>query len=297
MRVFVTGATGFIGTALVPELLEAGHQVLGLTRSEAGAAALGRAGAEVHRGSLEDLESLRSGAAQSDGVIHLAFDHDFSKFAETSEQDRRVIEALGDALSGSNRPLLITSATSFGSVAPGQVATEDHFDRKQPHPRKASEEAGLSVGERGVNVSVVRLPQVHDPFKQGLITPYVQITRKKGVAAYVDDGSSRWPAAHLSDVARLYRLALEKGEAGSRYNAVAEEGIPIREIAEVIGRGLKVPVVSLTPEQAPAHFGWFGMFAGLDMPASSAQTRKRLDWHPTGPGLIADLEQMRFLEA
>ena len=296
MRVFVTGATGFIGSALVPELIGAGHQVLGLTRSEAGAQALIAAGAEAHRGDLEDLESLRSGAALSDGVIHCAFDHDFSNFVANCEKDRRVIEAIGSVLVGSDRLLLITSGTGMGSAAPGQPATEDHFDRNNPNPRKASEEAGVSVADRGVNVSVVRLPQVHDPVKQGLITPLVQIARDKGVSAYLGDGLNRWPAAHVSDVARLYRLALEKQEAGSRYHAVAEEGVAARDIAEVIGRGLKVPAVGLSPEEAPAHFGWLGMFVGLDMPASSTQTRERLGWHPTGPGLIADLEQMRYSE-
>ena len=294
MRIFLTGATGFIGSAIVPELIQAGHQVLGLTRSEAGAQSLTAAGAEVHRGSLEDLESLRSGAAKSDGVIHCAFDHDFSNFVANCEKDRRAIEALGDALTGSDRPLLISSGTGMGSGAPGQPATEDVFDSNNPNPRKASEEAGISVAERGVNVSVVRLPQVHDPVKQGLITLLIQMARDKGVSAYVDEGLNRWSAAHISDVARLYRLAVEKQEAGSRYNAVAEEGIPARDIAEVIGRGLKVPVVSLSPKEATEHFGWFGMFARLDLSASSVQTRERLGWHPTGPGLIADLEAMRY---
>lgn len=297
MRVFLTGATGFIGSAIVPELIGAGHQVLGLTRSDEGAKLLAAAGAEAHRGSLEDLESLRRGASEADGVIHCAFNHDFSNFVENCEMDRRVIEALGSALVGSDRPLLITSGTGMGSGAPGQPATEDYFNPSHPNPRKASEEAGVSVAERGVNVSVVRLPQVHDPVKQGLITPFIQVAREKGVSAYVGDGGSRWPAAHVSDVARLYRLALEKQEAGSRYHAVAEEGIAARDIAEVIGRGLRVPVISLSPEEAPAHFGWLGMFAALDMPASSAQTQERLGWHPTGPGLIADLEQMRWLGA
>jgi nucleoside-diphosphate-sugar epimerase len=294
MRIFVTGATGFIGSALVPELITAGHQVLGLTRSDAGAQSLIAAGAEVHRGDLEDLESLRSGAAISDGVIHTAFNHDFSKFVANCEQDRKVIEAMGDVLVGSDRPLLITSGTGMGNAVPGQPATEDHFDPNHPNPRKASEVAGASVAERGVNVSVVRLPQVHDTVKQGLITYAVQLAREKGVSAYIGDGLNRWPSAHVLDVAHLYRLALEKHEAGSRYNAVAEEGVSMREIAEVIGRGLKVPVVSLSPEEAPAHFGWLAMFAGFDMPASSAQTRQRLGWHPTGPGLIADLEQMDY---
>ena len=297
MRVFLTGATGFIGSAIVPELINAGHQVLGLTRSEAGVRSLIAAGAEAHRGDLEDLESLRSGAAASDGVIHCAFNHDFSKFVENCEADRRAIEAMGSVLVGSDRPLLITSGTGMGSVAPGQPATEDYFDADNPNPRKASEEAGASVAGRGVDVSVVRLPQVHDPVKQGLITPLIQVARERGVSAYVGGGLNRWPAAHISDVARLYRLALEKQEPGSRYHAVAEEGITGREIAEVIGRGLKVPVVSLPSEEAPAHFGWLGAFAGWDLPASSALTQERLGWHPTGPGLIADLEQMQYFEA
>jgi nucleoside-diphosphate-sugar epimerase len=299
MRVFLTGATGFIGSAIVPELINEGHQVLGLTRSDAGARSLIAAGAEVHRGSLEDPESLRSGAALSDGVIQCAFDHsafgnDFSKFAEVCEKDRRAIEALGNALRGSDRPLVITSGTGMGSAVPGQPATEDYFDPNHPNPRRLSEVAGATVLERGVNVSVVRLPQVHNTVKQGLITYMVQVAREKGASAYMGDGLNRWPAAHVLDVAHLYRLATEKREAGSRYNAVAEEGISMREIAEVIGRGLKVPVVSLSREEAQAHFGWLAMFAGIDMPASSALTRQRLGWHPTGPGLIADLEQMNW---
>jgi nucleoside-diphosphate-sugar epimerase len=302
MRVFLTGATGFIGSAIIPELINTGHQVLGLTRSDAGAKSLIAAGARVHRGSLEDLESLRSGAAQSDGVIHCAFDHsafgnDFSKFAEVCDKDKRSIEALGDALGGSDRPLVITSGTGMGNAVPGQPATEDHFDPNHPNPRRLSEVAGAAVSERGVNVSVVRLPQVHDTVKQGLITYAVRVAREKGASAYIGEGLNRWPAAHVLDVARLYRLAIEKREPGSRYNAVAEEGVPMRKIAEVIGKGLKVPVVSISQEEAQAHFGWLAMFAGFDMPASSAQTRQRLGWHPTGPGLIADLERMSWSEA
>jgi nucleoside-diphosphate-sugar epimerase len=221
MRVFLTGATGFIGSAIIPELINAGHQVLGLTRSDAGAQSLIAAGVEVHRGSLEDPESLRSGAAQSDGVIHCAFDHsafgsDFSKFLEVCEKDRRAIEALGDALRGSDRPLVITSGTGMGNAAPGQPATEDHFDPDHPNPRRLSEVAAAAVSERGMNVSVVRLPQVHDTVKQGLITYAVQVAREKGASAYIGEGLNRWPAAHVLDVARFYRLALEKREAGSR---------------------------------------------------------------------------------
>jgi nucleoside-diphosphate-sugar epimerase len=297
MRIFLTGATGFIGSAIVPELINAGHQVLGLTRSDAGAQSLAAAGAEVHRGTLEDLESLRSGAAQSDGVIHCAFDHDFSNFVANCEKDRRAIGALGAALAGSDRPLVITSGTGMGNTVHGQPATEDAFHADNPHPRKASELAGASMLEAGINVSVVRLPQVHDTVKQGLITQAVAIAREKGVSAYVGDGSNRWPAAHVLDVARLYRLALEKRQAGARYHAVAEQGVAVREIAEVLGRGLKVPVVAMSPEQAAGHFGWLAPFAGMDIPASSAQTQARLGWHPTGPGLIADLENMRYAAA
>jgi len=294
MRIFVTGATGFIGSAIVAELINAGHQVLGLARSEAGARSLIAAGAEVYRGDLEDLESLRRGAAMSDGVIHTAFNHDFSRFVANCEADRQAIEAIGSALAGSGRPLVITSGTGMGTVAPGQPATEDNFNPNHPNPRKASELAGVSVASRGVNVSVVRLPQVHNRVKQGLISPLIQLAREKGVSAFIGEGLNRWPAVHVNDTAPLYRLALEKQEAGSRYHAVAEEGIPLRHIAEVIGKGLKVPVVSLSQEEAPAHFGWLSDFVGFDLPASSAKTQELLGWRPTGPGLIADLEQMQY---
>jgi nucleoside-diphosphate-sugar epimerase len=299
MKIFVTGATGFIGSAIVPELMGAGHRVLGLTRSDAGAKSLAAAGADVQRGDLEDLESLRSGAAKSDGVIHCAFIHDFSKFKEICEVDRRAIEALGSVLAGSDRPLIITSGTGIGSSAPGRLVTEEDGPVSGPTaiPRVASEEAAASMASRGVNVSVVRLPQVHNRVKQGLVSYAIGLAREKRVSAYVGDGRNRWPAVHVRDTARLYRLALEKQKAGARYHAVAEEGVPLRDIAEVIGRGLKVPVVSLSPVEAPAHFGWLGMFAGHDVPASSAQTQERLGWHPTGPGLIADLEQVRYAEA
>ncbi len=292
MRIFVTGATGFIGSAIVPELINAGHQVLGLTRSDAGTAALVAAGAEAHRGELEDLESLRSGAAKSDGVIHTAFIHDFSKFKENCEIDKRAIEVLGSALAGSDRPLIVSSG--LGPWTPGRPVTEDvDPPANSPMPR-VSEATALAMISQGVNVSVVRLPQVHNPVKQGLITYVVNLAREKGVSPYVGDGLNRWSAAHVSDVARLYKLAFDKGEAGSRYHAVAEEGVPVREIAEVVGRGLKIPVVSLSAEEAPAHFGWLAMFAGHDMPASSVLTQQRLGWHPTGPGLIADLEAMNY---
>jgi len=295
MRVFVTGATGFIGSSLVDELIGAGHQVLGLTRSDEGADALTGAGAEVHRGDIYNLDSLRSGAAQSDAVIHLAFNHDFSKFQENCETDRRVIEALASELAGSDRPLIITSGTGMASAAPGKIATED--DQKASSeviPRAASEEAAAAAAAAGGHVIVVRLPQVHNTEKQGLVTYAIQVAREKGVSAYIGEGQNRYPAAHRLDVARLYRLALEKGTAGATYHAVDEEGVPVKDIAEVIGKGLNVPVVSLTSEEAQAHFGWLGFFVALDLAASSTKTRKELDWNPTGPGLITDLENMRY---
>ncbi|RUW43161.1 MAG: SDR family oxidoreductase [Mesorhizobium sp.] len=297
MRVFLTGATGFIGSRIVPELLAAGHQVLGLTRSEAGARSLIAAGAEPHRGDLEDLDSLRDGAAKSDAVIHTAFDHNFSNFVANCEKDKRVIEALGGALAGSDRLLIITSGVGMGSAEHGQPAREDVFNTDHPNPRILSEFTGAAIAEKGVKVSVVRLPQVHDTVKQGLITPLIAQTRAKGVSAYLGEGRNRWSAAHVLDVAKLYRLALDKQEAGVRYNAVAEEGIPVREIAEVIGVGLNVPVVSLSQDEAADHFGWLAMFAGLDLPASSEWTRAHLSWQPTGPGLIADLKQMDYSQA
>lgn len=294
MRIFLTGATGFIGSAIVPELLKAGHRVVGMTRSEAGARALEAAGAEVHRGMLEEPESLRRGAEKADAVIHTAFDHDFSRFVENCRKDSRAIEALGEGLKGSDRPLVITSGTGLGNAEPGKPATEDVCNMEHPNPRIASEQAGNALLDAGVNVSVVRLPQVHDTVKQGLITPLVAIAREKGVAAYVGEGRNRFPAGHLLDVALLYRLAVERAAPGARYNAVGEEGIETRAIAEALGRGLKLPVVSIAPEKAAEHFGWMAMFAGLDFPASSAWTRRTLEWNPTGPGLIADLDAMKY---
>jgi nucleoside-diphosphate-sugar epimerase len=295
MRVFVTGATGFIGSAIVQDLIEAGHHVLGLARSDAGAKSLTAAGAQVHRGDLEDLESLRGGAALSDGVIHTAFIHDFTKFEANCEIDRRGIEALGSALAGSDRPLIVTSGTGV-ACTPGRLATEDDAPNS-PIPRVASEEAAASVAAGGVRVSVVRLPQVHDPVKQGLITYMIAIAREKGISAFVGDGRNRWPAAHVRDTARLYRLVLEQGSAGARYHAVAEEGVPLREIADAIGRGLHVPVVTKSPDEASAHFGWLGHFVSVDCPASSALTQERLGWRPTGPGLISDLDRAWSLAA
>ena len=293
MRIFLTGATGFIGSAIIPELIDAGHQVLGLTRSDAGAEALIAAGAEPHRGNLEDLESLRSGAAKADGVIHCGFNHDFSQFQKNCDDDHKAIEAMGEVLLGSNRPFVVTSGTAIAANQDGKPSTEDGPTASW-NPRAASEAAVKGLTERGVNTSVVRLAQIHDTRKQGLV-PYVHaVAREKRVSAYIGDGGNRWPAAHVSDTARLYRLAFEKAEPGAIYHAVDEEGVSMKVIAEALGRGLKVPVISIKPEQAEAHFGWLSRFAGHDMPSSSLITQQKLNWKPTGPGLIADLDQMHY---
>jgi nucleoside-diphosphate-sugar epimerase len=295
MRVFVTGATGFIGSRIVPELIGAGHQVLGLARSDAGVKFLAAAGADVHRGDLEDLECLRRGAAASDAVLHVAFRHDWTRFAENCEIDIQAIEAIGAVLQGSSRPFIVTSGVG---VARGRPATEDDppIPPSATYPR-ASEATAVALMERGVHASVMRLPQVHDTVKQGLVTPLIGIARAKGVSAYVGDGLNRWPAAHVTDVARLYRLALENGSSGARYHAAAEEGVPLKDIAAVIGRGLNVPVISISPEQAQEHFGFLGFFAGRDAHVSSAQTRAKLGWSPTGPDLLTDLGNMRYTQA
>ncbi|MFZ0305672.1 MAG: SDR family oxidoreductase [Terracidiphilus sp.] len=293
MCVFVTGATGFIGSAVVKELIDAGHQVLGLARSDAGAQSLIAAGAEVQGGDLEDLESLKSGAANADAVIHLAFIHDFSNFQKNCEVDRMAIETLGEVLAGSDRTLIVTGGLAL--LAQGRAATED--DPPVPvtdsYPR-ASEHAAALLEKRGVRAMVVRLSQVHDTTKQGLVSYSVQVAREKGVSAYIGDGQNAWAAVHRLDAARLYRLALEKGNAGARFHGVAEERVTAKAIAEAIGKGLNVPVVSLTPEEAKGHFGWLAIFAGLDLTASSAKTREELGWEPNGPGLIVDLENMRY---
>ncbi len=294
MRVFVTGATGFIGTELVKELIGAGHQVRGLARSDAGAQQLKAAGAEVHRGDLEDLDSLRGGATGVDAVVNLAFDHDFSKFAENGENERKAIEALGSVLEP-GKLLVVTSGTGLTSGGPGHLRTESDPPASSAAIPRQPEETARSAAERGVRVAIVRLPQVHDTRKQGLVPLLTQIAREKGVSAYVGDGANRWAAAPLKDVAHLYRLVVEQtGPGVTVYHAVQEEGVMARSIAETLGNGLKLPVISVDPEKAAEHFGWFAHFAALDMPASSEWTRKTLGWEPTGPGLIEDLTNMKY---
>jgi nucleoside-diphosphate-sugar epimerase len=288
MKIFITGATGFVGSAVVQELISAGHQVLGLVRSDAGAKSLAAAGAQVHRGELTDLESLRKGAAASDGVIHTAFIHDFSNYAPAAEADRRAIEALGSALAGSDRLLIVTSGTLLAQRE-GLLATEN--DAPNPNFPRKSEEAALAMASRGVRVSVVRLPpSVHGDGDHGFIPHLIGIAREKGVSAYVGDGLNRWPAVHRLDAARLYRLAIEQGSAGARYHGVGDEGVAARDIAAVIGRRLNVPVVAKFNEDASTHFGWIAHFFGVDAPASSQWTQKQLGWKPKQTALIPDLE-------
>ena len=293
MRVFITGATGFIGSIIVKDLLDAGHTVLGLARNDEGVRQLKEAGAEVHRGSLEDIESLRTGAAAADAVIHTAFNHDFSRFQQNCEQDRYAIDAMGEVLAKSGRTLIVTSGVAL--VAHGRPATEDDAPPAlgSGFPR-ASEHAASAAEKLGVKAMVIRLPQVHDAVKQGLVSYLIQIAREKGVSAYVGDGLNRWAAGPRISAAQLYRLALEKGHSGARYHAVAEEGVQVRDIAEAIGRGLKIPVKSISQEEAGSHFGFLGRFVGLDLTASSVKTRQELGWNPTGPTLLSDLANMKY---
>jgi nucleoside-diphosphate-sugar epimerase len=291
MRVFVTGASGFIGSAVLSELIDEGHQVVGLARSESSAQAIDAAGAQAHRGDLENLDSLRAGAADADGVIHLAFNHDFTAYSGAAETDRRAIETLGEVLEGSDRPFVVTSG--LAGFALGRTMTED--DAADPSSPRFSEQAALAFTSRGVRVSVLRLPpSVHGEGDHGFVPRLIDIAREKGVAAYPGDGSNRWPAVHRFDAARLFRLALESAPAGSRLHAIGDEGVPVREIAGAIGRHLTLPVTGIAPENAFDHFGWIGGFFSLDLPASSTLTSEQFDWQPTQPGLLEDLEQGHY---
>lgn len=293
MRVFVTGASGFVGSAVIEDLVAAGHEVRGLVRSDEAAAQVAAAGVTPHRGSLEDLDSLRAGAAWAEGVIHTAFNHDFSRFADNAALDQAAIETLGAALEGSSRPLLVTSG--FARLTQGREANEDDLPpvRLEGYPR-VSEQTAMALADRGVHASSVRLaPSVHDRGDHGFVPTLIQVARETGVSAYVGDGANRWPGVHRRDAARLFRLALEDGRGGARWHGAAEAGLPFKSIAEAIGRGLGLPV-----EPRPAeHFGWIGAFAGMDVPASSALTRQRLGWTPKGPGLLEDIATAGYLDA
>ena len=294
MRVFLTGATGFIGSHVIPELLDRGHRVLGLTRSDAGARQLEADGVEVHRGDLAQPETLASGVAAADAVIHCAFDHDFANFLENTKKDQRNIAAMGDALAGTNKPILITSGIGIGTPRHGGPATEDVLNPLHANPRIVTELAAAALLAQRIDVRTIRLPQVHDTTKAGLITPLVAEARRAGAVAYVGEGKTRWAAAHITDVAKLYVLALELGEPGARYHASAEEGVDARTIAEAIGEGAGLPVRSIAQNQVERYFGWMAPFAVLDMTASSAWTRARLGWEPTGPDLVTDLAAMDY---
>jgi nucleoside-diphosphate-sugar epimerase len=293
MRVFLTGGTGLIGSAIIPELINSGHQVLGLARSETSARALLSAGAEVLMGTLEDVQALSEGASKADGVIHCAFDLDFANFEESSETERLAIAALGVSLAGSDRPLIVSSGLGLASLI--RPITEDVDAPAVSTSPRGPEQAVRSLRQQGINATIVRLPQVHNTAKQGLITTLIGVARRTGASAYVNEGFNRWPAAHVTDVARLYRLALEKGEA-STYHAVSEEGIHLRDIAAAIGRGLRVPITSISSEEAQARFGRIGGYVGMDLSASSAWTRERLGWTSAGPGLLEDLDRMRYFD-
>lgn len=292
MRIFLTGASGFIGSHVIPELLSAGHEVLGLVRSEAGAKAVAALGAEARHGDIDDHDGLRAGADACDAVIHTAFDHTFTNFVANCARDHQTILALGEALVGSDRPLVITSGVGLGTPSPGEKAVEDHVDAHSHNPRIASERAGLDLLERGVDVRVMRLSQIHDRRKQGLISPLIDLAVEKGELAYVGDGAIDWCACPVDDAARLYRLAVEKGVAGARYHAVAEESVSLSAIVDRLAVRLGLPVTSIAPEEAGAYFGWLAHFMTMNMPASSALTRQRLGWAPSGPSLLEDLANL-----
>ncbi|MFJ1607791.1 SDR family oxidoreductase [Streptomyces sp. NPDC088253] len=297
MRVFVTGATGFVGSAVARELLDAGHRVLGLARSDRAAASLTAAGTEVHRGALDDLDSLRAGADAADGVIHTAFQHGSSGFEAAARTELRAIQALGETLVGSGRPFVVTSGTAGLTLGPGRVATEDdEQDLSSPAAARIRVEAdALSFAERGVRASVVRLPpSVHGQGDRGFVPQIIAVARAKGVSAYPGDGSNRWAAGHRLDAAHLYRLALEEAPGGARLHAIGDEGVPVRDIADAVGRYLKLPVAAIPREEAADHFGWLGHFFALDVPASSALTQKQLGWRPERPGLVEDLEEGHY---
>ncbi|KAF7976656.1 hypothetical protein HWV62_1226 [Athelia sp. TMB] len=297
MRVFITGATGFVGSAVIQELLAHGHTVLGLSRNEANAKVLAAAGADAHPGSLDDLESLRSGAASCDGTIHCGFKHDFANYQAACDTDRGAIEAIGDAYKGTGKPFIVTSGTLV--LKPGTVGTEDDAGVSEGFAalRAPSETLAIGLAGRGVRSMVLRLsPSVHGPGDQGFIAGLIDVARKEGVSAYVGDGAARWPGVYLHDAARLYRLALEKGRAGACYHGVGDEGVPTKEIAEAIGKGLEMPIVSKTPEEAGPAFGFLAFVLTSDNPTSNEKTREELGWRPEGPGLIADIAAGHYFD-
>ena len=295
MRVFLTGANGFIGSALVPELLRAGHQVLGLTRTEEGAEALRQLGADVFLGDLLDLPNLRKGVEQSEGVIHTAFNHDFSRFMDSCQEDRQVIAAMGEVVAGSDRPIVVTSSIGSSNTVPGTLPVEGNpTASSKVFPRAASDEAALDLAEKDIRAVMMRNPQIHDTVKQGLVSDLVKLARRRGKAAYIGEGTNRWSATNISDAIVLYRLALESATPGAVFHAVDEEGVAMRDIAQTIAAGLNVPAESISEEKAPDHFTYLMKFAGRELTASGKLTQERLNWKPRGSGLIADLAAMKY---